>query len=156
PLPASLRTSSLVPISSSVEPRTARPATSGRAGSPVQMRPFTNTRSATPVFEGPALAPSAAAPNSVAQATFSLGRCRMPSPFWRRSRERHERQHVLRRTRQERRRLALRPGGVAVAVVRRERVPALPGRHVEVALLLAARRDAQPLGRPGGRRLHAR
>ena len=73
PLPASLRTSLLVPTSSSVEPLTARASARGLPGSPVQIRPFTKTRSARPVFTGATFcAPSGAASASSASAIRPL------------------------------------------------------------------------------------
>src|ERR1700730_5650629 len=59
---------------------------------------------------------------------------------------RRQDQRVLGGSRQKRQRRAKRPLREAGAVIRRQRVPALPARQVQVTLLLVAGRDGEALG----------
>src|SRR5437764_5569772 len=53
-------------------------------------------------------------------------------------------------------RRSLGPCSMRIAIVRRERMTALPRRHVEISVLFAPGRDGEALRRTEGGRLHAR
>jgi len=67
-----------------------------------------------------------------------------------------EREYVLRRPREERRRVAGDPVGVPRAIERRQGMAALAARHVQVSVRFPAGRHAEALRRAEARRLHAR